>query len=65
MYDRESICLEITGMPRIKAGHYEVKSAVCRMECENWAHVECTDSERDTYICDFCREEYIIHRIIY
>ncbi len=24
--------------------------------CEEWAHVDCTDSERDAYICDFCRD---------
>ncbi len=24
--------------------------------CEQWAHSDCTDCERDAYVCDFCRE---------
>lgn len=25
--------------------------------CENWAHSACTDCEKPSYICDWCREE--------
>ncbi len=36
---------------------YVLTKEIQCLECEGWAHVECTDSERDAYLCDFCRDK--------
>ncbi len=36
--------------------YVQAKEIQC-LECEGWAHVKCTDSERDACVHDFCRDK--------